>query len=1145
MAGGQEEIFGQEEETTNGTIESGNDNTTNTFDEVEFGKKWMSEHSEEYNNANTLFAERMNNEFVDYINSTPEMIKLSGANITVNVNLNGSYNLNIFSPTDLQYDIFNDLRELAMVWVNALNNEVYGKINEQYEKDKAKAIADSNRNSGGSINDANTDNISSSTNVSGFNVNDFNEKWYASHKNEYDEAEKDVRESIYNNLRGYVSSQEEAIRLDDKITLTIEKNGTWCLFAGTLDKNQSDDYESLFNKIQNWVNDIGEGIYHDLNEEYAKAKKEAEEAYNKEHGGDNNSQSETNETEESGTSGSSTTNDNQTSSNNGGASSSSNDTNNKDNKTEDEKSSAEKEYNSNHFIKKSVRNAIKKMAFMSQIAECISVMPKPEDFATEVVSEVIVMMGKIKNFSKRINETIETYSSFPTNYLTESASLLTSSIDYVTKMPLDAIDNVRKATDVISDLTNIKIGDDEYGWKESKEYLDKVTNFENGVKEDIDNYKNKINDKIGVAVEYINKIMNNINNSMNTTFADFQLPTNEDGSIKNNQVTNKLSGIKDEYNDGSMAGDLITSTTDMLSTVIANFNIGKISKGIVGMATNIALLETGLDKLPMLNMDEILAFGKAKFDKIDKKISEQHTFASEEVRLYKESDEYKKIVEECEGDKQKLRESIRKKRKQSIKEIRKTQNDLSEEEKRRKKEEKNNQKSVANELRKKKESAKKAKRAQKYLDMLKIEIKNFSRIFKDFGNHISDEWNLMMSQYKESVKEIKDYFTGKPENSPGSKYIDDCCDAIEDDCKKIKETCKNLIPSITAAVSDIAMPDSIGPVFPNPGHKVLVWINVSKTIFNEIRRLISYGIDIFKQVNNLATIILNGLKSLKEIKDSLIELLNIKWLIDFIDKIIDLFSSKCKEGKELLENTISPIYYDETDDYDNEFELLEKLANRESINRSSISIKNYKSTLDRKKKDINTITLALDSDGKFNGSQDDLDEAFDILEDKGENLIVAYKSPIMNEDGSDFIGWIFYYSNVDSHYNGKMKKRMNRRIMKRAVKTSRRKNGGKNMLLKRNVTKTNNNTPYVIDGIKRYGKVKAFDAYYWYTKWTTDPTDDDVDTNNNNTDVVSPVMTTENGTLVKLEDGRRVFVNEFGVRPGDYVLVEGKRYRVQ
>ena len=68
---------------------------------------------------------------------------------------------------------------------------------------------------------------------------------------------------------------------------------------------------------------------------------------------------------------------------------------------------------------------------------------------------------------------------------------------------------------------------------------------------------------------------------------------------------------------------------------------------------------------------------------------------------------------------------------------------------------------------------------------------------------------------------------------------------------------------------------------------------------------------------------------------------------------------------------------------------------------------------------------------------------------------------------------------------------------------------------------------------------------------TTDPNDDTLDRPldgseiDNHDDVISPIMTTENGTLVELEDGRRVFVNDFGIKSGDYVLVEGKRYRVK
>ena len=96
-----------------------------------------------------------------------------------------------------------------------------------------------------------------------------------------------------------------------------------------------------------------------------------------------------------------------------------------------------------------------------------------------------------------------------------------------------------------------------------------------------------------------------------------------------------------------------------------------------------------------------------------------------------------------------------------------------------------------------------------------------------------------------------------------------------------------------------------------------------------------------------------------------------------------------------------------------------------------------------------------------------------------------------------------------------------------------------------------------VDGGTTYTPA-AYDAFYWYTKWTTDPNDDTLDKNvkmdedgnvviNNfeeHDDIVSPIMATENGTLVELSDGRRVFVNDYGVKAGDYILVEGKRYRV-
>jgi hypothetical protein len=48
-----------------------------------------------------------------------------------------------------------------------------------------------------------------------------------------------------------------------------------------------------------------------------------------------------------------------------------------------------------------------------------------------------------------------------------------------------------------------------------------------------------------------------------------------------------------------------------------------------------------------------------------------------------------------------------------------------------------------------------------------------------------------------------------------------------------------------------------------------------------------------------------------------------------------------------------------------------------------------------------------------------------------------------------------------------------------------------------------------------------------------------------NENVVSPVQTTQNGSLVELSDGRRVFVEGKIVKSGDFVNVDGKRYKVK
>lgn len=767
------------------------------------------------------------------------------------------------------------------------------------------------------------------------------------------------------------------------------------------------------------------------------------------------------------------------------------------------------------YIKQPIRKALKKIAYVSQIAKCVTLIPSPEEFTTQVIGEVITMMGKIRNLTDRINTIVESYSTFPMDYLTDATnnvmgalSSVAAGVGNATQSMVDTLHGVAEDVDflatnsvgILTDLVAESNTATHYlgnATNATHEGLSNMSNAIDGVMGKVDNANNKVNEKLKDAIDKIAEAMNKVTDTLNSAFGDFML-----NSITLGASVESLDQAAADFNNGTAAGALISATSDTISNIAKSFDIGKIAKGCVGMATNLGLVAAGIDQLPQLNMERVLAFGRAKMDEL----SEKTLMATKE---FKESEEYKRMVEEAEGDKKKIREKLREKRKLSAQERRISIEKVSPEERIAKR-------SVAKDVRKAKLQAKKAKVAQKLKETIIIEINRFKDDIKQFGTNIKDDWMTMQNQYNTAVMEIKKFFTGDPNEAPGSKYIDDCCDAIETDCDSIKETLKNLTTTITVTVAQIPAPTSVGQCFDFPLYKVLRWFECLKVILNEIMKVINYGIDIIRQVNNLVKIILNGINSLKEIKEKIMEILNVKWLLDFIDTIIELFSGKCLEGKELMENSISPILFNETEQYEGMMNSLE----------TELSEMQNEDDEDEAKR---------------------MEERIDALEEMGES-IYAYKSPLLNDEGTDFRGWIFYYANIDNRYrnNQKLKKKFSRLIMKRAAKTGNRKKGGKNMLLRKEVFKLHQGM--TINGVYTQ-KPKAFDAFYWYTKWTTDPNDDTIertyDELDNNTDVVSPVITTENGTLVELEDGRRVFVNDFGVKSGDYILVEGQRYRVK
>ena len=75
---------------------------------------------------------------------------------------------------------------------------------------------------------------------------------------------------------------------------------------------------------------------------------------------------------------------------------------------------------------------------------------------------------------------------------------------------------------------------------------------------------------------------------------------------------------------------------------------------------------------------------------------------------------------------------------------------------------------------------------------------------------------------------------------------------------------------------------------------------------------------------------------------------------------------------------------------------------------------------------------------------------------------------------------------------------------------------------------------------------KAYVAFYWYTYYTEDLEKDCFErTTVDNSIIIDNVVHTENGSVVELNDGRKVFVADNMVRSGDYVNVDGVKYRVK
>ena len=874
-------------------------------------------------------------------------------------------------------------------------------------------------------------------------------------------------------------------------------------------------------------------------------------------------------------------------------------------------------------INTGMRKGIKAMAVVCQTAQFVSLMPKPKDFVTRIVGDVVYLSAQLTKLSEDMNKLLDSYADIPVDYFMTQVNSITGSLSGITnRLNIYAQNGVNQiaglgenALNTISEITGAAIdttgsltsavvslgsavvqtpvnilGQTDTGeeindaaeivleWtnngfktikddvtKPINDVTNKLNNLKSGVTDTINGATNTVNDKIQETQKWIQTLINELrdkvqklSNLMDTNFKDVTGLS----SISKGAAT--ISTGLAESGEESLAGTATQSITSSLSNVINNFSISKVVFAFAGVITQSAIVKLGLDQLPPIDFESMMYKIRDDITMTEDDLYKQYQQLSDstyndiikfgedlsknpsEFRNYS-AENYDKFKDEFEDELKKQREDIRTRMKFAKND--RSQATIAKKEMR----------SAIKEIEKYRKQIKNAKQTSTLKSIIDDELKNFKKEIEYRSNSIKSDWESMMKQYRDAIKEIKEFFS-----TGGScdMFIDDCCNQINKDCNDIKEMCKNLASQLIGCTIKVAMPADIGPVFPNPVYKISdFWMDV-KTIIKFIKDLITLIIDIINNVNKLVRIMLNGINSLKEILDEFLNIIGLKWLMNLVQNIINLFGDNIKSARLRLENTLSPVYFSDTKEYENSLEALESLldGNRISIRETLTGSIDMLNSINSINKDFNEVYNGAKNISYINTSattgravtyaenqSEKVQKLIDELEKRGDE-IVAYKSPIIEEPGdtttvsnmidggsSDidikFIGWNFFHPNLNNkdYYKSNFMKKIKSKIIKKAAKNGHKKRGG-------------------VNGLRTRWKVKsdtAYDAFYWYTYYTEDLEKDCFEfKTDDNTVIIDNVVHTENGSVVQLSDGRKVFVANNMVKSGDYVNVDGIKYRV-
>ena len=714
----------------------------------------------------------------------------------------------------------------------------------------------------------------------------------------------------------------------------------------------------------------------------------------------------------------------------------------------------------------------------------------------------------------------------------------------------DSTKNAAKnATDAIDSFFD-GAGD---GLKDAIDWIDGVKDSANGFVDDtvgelikkVENAKKKVEEAINRVKSIFDKFLKDFNDSFGSIVGA------EDALINVTDTAKEMGSNKDSSM--SPVFNAIGGLSEDVTKFIKNFNIAKIITGLGGLFVGAGAATLALDLLPNVDIDKMLKdiIGGVNRD------NEKRKDKMKELERSKYSDVGVELSKVPDFPWQMSKDDLEKYNAKGYNEFLKKYSYLNDEKRVNfiqnlkplpgnppinaaiesvKKNLESESKSALKELRKVRRAAIKARQIEKYKGFLNTELEYLKNEFDDVKNNIERDWNTMMKQYTTALSEVNKFFT--KDGYGGNDKIDKCCNRINEDAEKILELCSSITVELTSTVSNVAVPYSIGTCVDMPVHKVLEFFKDVKYILTFLKDLIKLGLDIISQISILVGIIVSGLKSIKDIMNKLRKLIGVDAILQMIEFIVSLFRQKMVDAKILLENSISPIYYNETEDYEQKAEAIEALLD-DDMDGGEVEVFKYSDDVNAKKKHKKEFGGKLSTD-------DDIEDVLEEFEAKGEREVVAYRSPILNAAGDDFAGWIYYhayaYDNMKKSWSSGKKRRRNKLIKKASKKNKMR---GKKLVGGVAQLKRNKSFGKYDGGKYIKNSVTGYDAYYWYTKWTNDPTDCTPDMENKGVDIVVPVQTTSNGSLVELSDGRRVFVEGKIVQSGDYVKVDGVKYRVK